>query len=84
MGRSTGFHAALYAPTSATMTFSRAAPPAIVFPHASLAHGGERAINEHRAIAAAVTKDVEGASQLMSAHSWNRPVAGRVSPAAAR
>jgi DNA-binding GntR family transcriptional regulator len=68
------FHAALYAPANRKLTMNVLQK---LHQHSDryfrmqvlLAHGGARANEEHRAIAAAVgNKDVKGASQLMHAH----------------
>jgi DNA-binding GntR family transcriptional regulator len=68
------FHAALYAPANRRLTLNVLQK---LHQHSDryfrmqvlLAHGGARANEEHRAIAAAVCeKDVEGASRLMNAH----------------
>ena len=66
------FHAALYAPANRNHDGRLEAAQhsdRYFRMHVLLAHGGERANDEHRAIAAAVGgKDVEGATRLMNAH----------------
>ena len=68
------FHAALYAPANRSFTMSvlqklHHHSDRYFRMHVLLAHGGARAIDEHRAIAAAVAKrDSKTASQLMRAH----------------
>jgi len=68
------FHAALYAPANRSFTMSvlqklHHHSDRYFRMHVLLAHGGARANDEHRAIAAAVAKkDSAGASQLMCAH----------------
>ena len=96
------FHAALYAPANRNFTMGVLQK---LHHHSDryfrmqvfLAHGGERANEEHRAIAAAVgKKDVKAASQLMRAHilgagqsllallEEQRGIAAPAAPAAAR
>jgi len=68
------FHAALYAPANRSFTMSvlqrlHRHSDRYFRMHVLLAHGGARANDEHRAIAAAVArKDVKAASQLMQEH----------------
>jgi DNA-binding GntR family transcriptional regulator len=68
------FHAALYAPANRSFTMSvlqrlHHHSDRYFRMHVLLAHGGARANDEHRAIAAAVArKDVKAASQLMQEH----------------